>query len=125
MSVTPPVWLVRQMEQRLALLPGDGSAQRDGHGPLPKVGDKVGAIEGLRIAPAEEVQVVPGLLGQVTRHGQALGLALAAVHERGARRDEVARHPPPLSLPESKRDHDNVGAQPGSRRSNGPNPRNW
>ena len=66
-----------------ALLPRGRTAQRDGHGSLPEAGDEVGAVGRLRIAPAEEVQVVPGLLGQVMRHVQALGLALAAVHERG------------------------------------------
>lgn len=45
--------------------------------------DQVGTVRGLRIPPPQEVQVLPGPVGQITRHGQAPRLTLRAVHERG------------------------------------------
>jgi branched-chain amino acid transport system ATP-binding protein len=63
--------------------PRGGGAQHDADQAVADGGNQVAAVGRLRVAPAEEVQVVPGLGVQVARHMQPLGLALAAVHEGG------------------------------------------
>src|SRR5690606_20217139 len=51
---------------------------------VPALGDEIAAVGRAGIAPAQEVELVPGAFVQVPGHGEPLGLTLGAVDERRA-----------------------------------------